>query len=243
MLVPAVAAGHALGQQLSSHPGGVRRCEASLADLHASIQRVGKGDFSGSEGAGTGREDTVMVWTRETRTRLAALDQASKQAVQELREGEQRFRDIARISADRIWGADPSGCCTYASESVTSRLGYQPEELPGKTAFDLMAPEEASKVGAAFAAIVVKRSAYRDLEINVPGKDGRPHIALTNGTPIFDRRGELVGCHDLAAGRTGQPHLAKSCPMSLKALNSSALPQGSSRNIVACSPTCPLKRT
>jgi len=39
------------------------------------------------------------------------------------------------------------------------------------------------------------------------------------------------------------PYLAKSCPMSLNALNSSALPHGSSRNMVACSPGWPLKRT
>ena len=32
-------------------------------------------------------------------------------------------------------------------------------------------------------------------------------------------------------------YLAKSWPISLNALNSSALPQGSKRNIVACSPT------
>ncbi len=37
-------------------------------------------------------------------------------------------------------------------------------------------------------------------------------------------------------------HLAKSWLISLNALNSRALPQGSNRNIVACSPTCPLKR-
>lgn len=39
-----------------------------------------------------------------------------------------------------------------------------------------------------------------------------------------------------------QSHLANNWSMSRKLLNSSALPQGSKRNSVACSPTWPLKR-
>ncbi len=38
---------------------------------------------------------------------------------------------------------------------------------------------------------------------------------------------------------TGNVYLANNCPISLNALNSSAFPQGSNRNIVACSPTSP----
>ena len=37
-------------------------------------------------------------------------------------------------------------------------------------------------------------------------------------------------------------YLANNCPISLKALNSSAFPAGSKKNMVACSPTCPSKR-
>jgi hypothetical protein len=37
-------------------------------------------------------------------------------------------------------------------------------------------------------------------------------------------------------------YLANNCSMSLKALNSKALFSGSLKNIVACSPTFPLKR-
>lgn len=40
----------------------------------------------------------------------------------------------------------------------------------------------------------------------------------------------------------GGPYRANSCPMSAKALISTALPLGSRKNMVACSPTSPLKR-
>ena len=39
------------------------------------------------------------------------------------------------------------------------------------------------------------------------------------------------------------PYRANSCAGSANALISTALPLGSRKNIVACSPTCPLKRT
>ena len=40
----------------------------------------------------------------------------------------------------------------------------------------------------------------------------------------------------------GGPYLANSDARSRNALNSSALPEGSRKNMVACSPTSPLKR-
>src|SRR5580692_1901178 len=41
----------------------------------------------------------------------------------------------------------------------------------------------------------------------------------------------------------GFTYFSKSWPMSAKAVNSRALPAGSRKNMVACSPTSPLKRT
>jgi hypothetical protein len=45
------------------------------------------------------------------------------------------------------------------------------------------------------------------------------------------------------AGTGPPPYLAKSWPMSAKAFSSMALPLGSWKNMVACSPGWPLKRT
>jgi diguanylate cyclase (GGDEF)-like protein/PAS domain S-box-containing protein len=129
---------------------------------------------------------------------------AQKELVEVLRESEQRFRDIAHVSADWIWEVDAAGRYTYASESVTTLLGYSPDELVGRTPFDLMPPEEAQRVGAAFAEVVAERRSFRDLENIVLGKDGRPHFTLTSGTPILGQGGALLGYRGVDRDVTGQ---------------------------------------
>ena len=105
----------------------------------------------------------------------------------------QRFRDIAGVSADWIWEVDAQARYTYASDGVKAMLGYAPEEILGKTPFDLMSAEEAQRVASAFNSIVAAKQSFRDLENIVLGKDGSPHVTLTNGTPILDTHGNLLG--------------------------------------------------
>lgn len=116
-----------------------------------------------------------------------------KQAELALRESERRFRDVADISADWIWEVDTDGRYTYASESVRTLLGYAPEDIIGKTAFDLMPPEEAIRVGEAFAGIVGREESFRDLYNIVVDSGGGHHDTLTSGTPIRDAAGRMVG--------------------------------------------------
>ena len=116
-----------------------------------------------------------------------------KEAEGRLRESERRFRDIADVSADWIWEVDLRGRYTYASESVRSLLGYSPEEIIGKTPFDLMTPAEGTRVAASFAAIVQRAVSFRDLENKVIDASGRTHDTLTSGVPIRDESGACIG--------------------------------------------------
>ena len=110
---------------------------------------------------------------------------------------EKRFHDIVNASADWVWEVDTQGRYTYVSESVTALLGYTPEELLGKTPFDIMPPEEAARVGAEFAAIAARKEAFRDLDNICLAKDGASHHVQTNGMPILDANGELLGYRGL----------------------------------------------
>ncbi len=118
---------------------------------------------------------------------------ARKQAEEELRRSEQRFRDVAEVSADWIWEVDATGRYTFVSEGVRLMLGYAPEEVVGRMPFDFMQPAEAQAVGAAFATIAGEKRAFSDMENVVLGRDGKAHITLTSGTPILDRDGHLLG--------------------------------------------------
>ena len=110
-----------------------------------------------------------------------------------IRESEQRFRDIAEVSADWIWEVDAQTRYTYASDSVITMLGYTPEDVLGKTPFDFMTSEDAQHVAPMFNRMFAAKMQFSDLEHRVLGKDGAVHIALTNGTPILDKQGKLLG--------------------------------------------------
>jgi PAS domain-containing protein len=73
-----------------------------------------------------------------------------KRAEEALRKSEERFRDISYSMADWIWEVDKDGIYTFASGTVKQILGYNPEEVIGKTPFQLMPEKEAKRVEEVF---------------------------------------------------------------------------------------------
>ena len=115
----------------------------------------------------------------------------------ELAISDQRFRDVVEASADWIWELDARHRYNFVSESVHKLLGYTPDEILGRTPFDLMPPEEAERVSREFGAIESRRESFRDLENINLCKDGTRRHVLTSGRPIFDHAGTLVGYRGL----------------------------------------------
>lgn len=110
-----------------------------------------------------------------------------------LRESERRFRDIAENASDWIWETDTGGYYTYCSENVRDILGYEAEELVGRWVYDLMPADEAPRVRAAAVAAMEAQRPIHDLENWNVRKDGATVCLLTNGIPVFDDEGELIG--------------------------------------------------
>ncbi|MBM3285323.1 MAG: PAS domain S-box protein, partial [Candidatus Aminicenantes bacterium] len=116
-----------------------------------------------------------------------------KRILEDLRNSEKRFQDIALSSADWIWEVDRDGFYTFASGKVKQILGYEPEEILGKTPFDLMPEREAVRVRTLFDQSYAQKKSLIDLENWNLTKDGQSVCLLTNAVPILDGDGELLG--------------------------------------------------
>ena len=117
-----------------------------------------------------------------------------RRKVQEtLRESEERFRDISYSMADWIWEVDKKGRYTFASETVEQILGYEPQELMGKRPLELMPEDEARRVEKILKKIGTEKKPIVDLENWHLSKEGKTICVQTNGVPIFDNRGALIG--------------------------------------------------
>ncbi len=110
-----------------------------------------------------------------------------------IHEREQRFRDLVENTSDWIWEVDESAKYTYASPKIRDILGYTPEEIIGKTPFDLMPPEEARKVADKFREITDSRKSFSDLQNTNFHKDGRLITLETSGVPVYDRNSRFRG--------------------------------------------------
>jgi PAS domain S-box-containing protein len=106
---------------------------------------------------------------------------------------EERFRSLVENTRDLIWELDEQGLYTYISPSVRQLLGYEPEEMLGKTCFEFMAPGEAERVRADFYDLMAGALPIVALENVNLHKDGHRVVLETTGEPFFDGEGRLRG--------------------------------------------------
>jgi PAS domain S-box-containing protein len=116
-----------------------------------------------------------------------------KQAEEALKDSEEKFRSLVESTSDWIWEINRDGVYTYASPKIKELLGYEPEEVIGKTPFDFMPAEEAKRVANKFKDTIKNNKPIEKLENINLHKDGHLVILETSGVPVFDGNGQLRG--------------------------------------------------
>lgn len=116
-----------------------------------------------------------------------------KRAEQALEQSRKQFRDMVETISDWVWEVDKNGVYTYASPRIRDLLGYEPEEVVGKTPFDLMPDADGTAVAAWFQEIVKRKEAFSSLENVNRHKDGHLVVLETSGVPFFGENMELLG--------------------------------------------------
>jgi PAS domain S-box-containing protein len=116
-----------------------------------------------------------------------------KRAQEALGESRKKYRGLVEKINDWVWEVDADGVYTYASPRALELLGYAPEEIVGKSPFDLMPPDEAARVWNAFQSIWSERKPLELFENTLRRKDGRRVTVETSGMPVFAEDGSFQG--------------------------------------------------
>lgn len=126
--------------------------------------------------------------------RATVLDNSERKEMQKnLTQSETRFRNLVESSPDWVWEVDTDGRFTYSSSRIHDILGYYPEEIIGRTPFELMPSEEAERVAVIFADKVTEKKPFFNLENINLHKNGNRIVLETSGVPILGKEGLFLG--------------------------------------------------
>jgi PAS domain S-box-containing protein len=89
-----------------------------------------------------------------------------------LRKSEQRFRLLVQDGYDVITVVDREGRRRYVSPGVTRSLGYEPRELEGESALDLVHPDDAPRLAVAIADCLAGARRTAPLDMRFRHRDG-----------------------------------------------------------------------
>jgi len=173
------------------------RMTTILADADAlleSLVHIGLGDFSNpvSDVKFKGLKN-IRIGIEDMQSQLRKSNEKMNRLFEELRKSEERFRQLVESTSDWIWEMDTDGKYTYASPQVESILGYAPEEILGRTPFEMMPEDEVERVRPVFNELIRTGASIDQLQNVNFHKDGHTVVLESSGRPFFDEKGRILG--------------------------------------------------
>ncbi len=113
-----------------------------------------------------------------------------KAAGERLRESEELYRSIVETATEGVWIGDTEARTTFVNRRMADMLGYSPEELAGRSAYDFM--DEEARVLAESKLEERRQGLKGSYEQRYIRKDGTTLWALTSGAPLRNKDGHIV---------------------------------------------------
>lgn len=137
------------------------------------------------------------------------IDVTQRKRIEEnLRASGQRFRDLTESTSDMIWELDTKGVYTYVNPQIETVLGYRPDEVINKISFlDFSPPEVDAKQRMEYESFVRNKAFLVNWEILNVHKNGHLVALSSNGVPIYDSSGKLIGFRGTDRDVTEQRYL------------------------------------
>ena len=125
-----------------------------------------------------------------------------KRAENQMRESEQRFRDVVEASGEYVWETDSEWRFRYLSWRAESVLGRPIGELLGRRASDFMPRGEPQRVSRWIAANMVAGGAFTDLEHTTVTASGEIRWQWVSGKAVQDETGAVIAYRGTGANIT-----------------------------------------
>jgi nitrogen fixation negative regulator NifL len=113
---------------------------------------------------------------------------------------EARFRSLIENASDIITILEADGGIRYESPSVERILGYKPEELIGRNAFELIHPDDVARIQKIFTECLMRPGSVESGEYRFPHKDGSWRVLEGIGKNLLEDptvRGVIVNSRDI----------------------------------------------
>ncbi len=136
----------------------------------------------------------LLAWEDRPADLCFLRDISGRKAAEEaLHQSEERFRNLVENTSDWVWEVDTAGTYTYVAPRVRDILGYEPEEVVGKTPFHFMASAESARIQRIFRSCVSEKKPFAFLENVCLHRDGHAVYMEKSGVPFFDASGRVCG--------------------------------------------------
>jgi PAS domain S-box-containing protein len=181
------------------HPDDIEKVRRDLGDVYCGKNtgvptefriRKANGEYLDAESIAANMMNVPGVHGIVITTRSVA---ERKKATEALRMSENKYRNLIENISDCVWETDKNLVFTYMNSRSYDMSGYKPEEILGKTPYDLMGPEEAKLVKSLLSKVALEKLPFSLLECKVFHKDGHAILVEIGGEPIFDANGAFSG--------------------------------------------------
>ena len=102
----------------------------------------------------------------------------------------ERLEDITRLVSDWVWETDQNLVLTFVSPRVNGALGFHQVELTGRRLTQLTVRPNIILNGLATAE---GRRPFRDIDVEIPDRQGDPRHFLLSGLPVYSPAGRFLG--------------------------------------------------
>ena len=141
---------------------------------------------------------------RQANARLERDLSVRRQAEEDVRHSEQRFRDYAETASDWFWETGPDHVFTYISDKLDA-FGLGRAELIGKRRFDAASDQQLEpQKWRDHLATLERQEPFRSFEYSRRDSTGRLRRVSVSGRPVFAADGRFLGYRGTATDLTEQ---------------------------------------